>query len=916
MLRRANIRSTSPVSPDSSLAIYPPVCAESLTKSPLNSDALSHKNSATAHCHQPQQQTSCKSGPEIYSGGSHLGVKISFLGATIILLLVLTASAILPRVVDAALIDQPMTGPTAPGWILGGTPLSASLTGNGITDPLNDGWLRLTNNSGNQAGFAYFDTPISLSQGALVQFDYATWGGNGADGYTVFLFDASVPTFDIGASGGSLGYAQKTGIPGISGGYVGIGVDEYGNFADPNEGRYLGPGRTQNTVTVRGPVSSAAPPTGGTQGTQSYPWVATSPNNGPLWTNQVTRPSQTGADYRRVMMRISPAPNPVIDVWIQFGFNQPMTQMISGAAIGAAPPANLKIGYAASTGGSTNFHEIRNLTVEPSGISTSINLGVSKIASVSSITVGSLITYTVIVRNYGPNNITANGVGIVDSIPAEITGVTWNCVPTGAASCGAPSGSGNNLNTTANLPFNTAVTYTIRGTLTNYPGTTLTNTASIIIPSGITDYRSSDDSASVTITVSGSPTGSGNKPLYLYDSTSTPARKLSRTPMTVNAASFVPISRGSTTVSWSLSPVLQSDVTINSGNIPVQLWLATNSGRTYTIPITLRCGATTVASLATGTADLTGTATLFTFNLPRPTTYTCAAGNAWHLDITNAMSAGGGARDVRVYPAPAAGDFSNVKLNSQSVINVNNSDISFHSVAYPGVGPLASVVPGQTVYIRAAVTDPFGSYDITGATLTLRNPSGTIMTPTPIAMSAMTADTPLTATKIFEYLYTVPPAGPTGNWTATVVTTEGTEGIVSDNAQAVMPVLTDATLTVLKTADKGTAKPGDIITYTLLFTNTGGAAASNISVSDVLSPYIAFGTSSYPAEPAPLGPVFDMSGSGTYPTPESPKYFNSSGAEITPTGTYDGAVAKWTIPFTGTLGGGNSFTIKYKTQVK
>ena len=28
-------------------------------------------------------------------------------------------------------------------------------------------------------------------------------------------------------------------MPGISGGYVGIGVDEFGNFANPTEGRYL-----------------------------------------------------------------------------------------------------------------------------------------------------------------------------------------------------------------------------------------------------------------------------------------------------------------------------------------------------------------------------------------------------------------------------------------------------------------------------------------------------------------------------------------------------------------------------------------------------------------------------------------------------------------------------------------------------
>src|SRR5208337_2295031 len=144
------------------------------------------------------------------------------------------------------IINAPMTGSSSSGWVLWGNPNPAILTG-GTIDPAGSGWLRLTDNEGNQTGYAYNTTPFDLSQGLLVQFDYATWGGTGADGYSVYLFDAGVVNpgpgpFNIGAFGGSLGYAQKTGIAGISGGYMGIGVDEYGNFSNPTEGRYLGPG--------------------------------------------------------------------------------------------------------------------------------------------------------------------------------------------------------------------------------------------------------------------------------------------------------------------------------------------------------------------------------------------------------------------------------------------------------------------------------------------------------------------------------------------------------------------------------------------------------------------------------------------------------------------------------------------------
>jgi uncharacterized repeat protein (TIGR01451 family) len=440
----------------------------------------------------------------------------------LVLILIVLGLGLARNASAAIIINAPMTDTNSAGWVLGGGTI---LTGSGAVDPVGQGWLRLTNNTGNQTGYAYNTTPFNLSAGLLIEFDYSTWGGNGADGYSVFLFDANVGAFNIGAFGGSLGYAQKlttsacgnpapANVPGISGGYIGIGVDEYGNFADCGEGRYLsayGNSNTvPNTVTVRGSVVGfGAGAVGQTLSTSSYPWIATSANNGQLWYNGSPRPAQTGPYYRKVRIQISPAPNPVTNVWIAYGYNNPLvyTPMITNQALPAISTSQqLMIGYAGSTGGSTNYHEIRNLIVTDQNTTSAIDLAITK--TFTDITTGSTMTasagdqvrYTIVASNTGPNNITATGVGIQDNIPAGITGVTWTCVGAGGATCAA-SGTGNSINTSANLPMNGYVTYTITGTVGAGAPSVLSNTASLIIPGSITDYNSNDDSATVTVAV-------------------------------------------------------------------------------------------------------------------------------------------------------------------------------------------------------------------------------------------------------------------------------------------------------------------------------------------------------------------------------------------------------------------------------
>jgi uncharacterized repeat protein (TIGR01451 family) len=1277
--------------------------------------------------------------------------------SSLIIIVILTLVISLASPGQAALLDQPMTGATAPGWVIGG---AAYLTASTGVDSPGDGWLRLTEPTGNQSGFAMYDSAFDVSQGVVIQFDYATWGGNGADGYSIYLFDGAynAATFNVGASGGSLGYDKKNVAPvspGLSGGYIGVGIDEFGNFSNPTEGRLGGPGARPNSVAVRGPYDH---PSG------AYFYLGgTAANVGTLWFNQAFRPGQTGIQYRKVVIYLTPVAAPEymrVDVFMQFGYNQPLTYLINTLYTMRPIPNTVKVGYAASTGGSTNYHEIRNLAID--NLPTNINLAIAKTVSSATIAPGGALTYTVTARNYGPNLVTiANNVPIVDTVPAELTGVTWTCAGADGGTCGAASGSGNSINTTATLPFNGAATYTITGTVNpaTPPGTEIVNTATLTPPTGIIDYLPSDNSASVSSTVSsgtisisgnvfndngngvggiayngvldgtealvsrtasggttyyakiyrssdlttalqavtvsttgtftftnipshgtytiilsttnatntfnpsfpsanwiytspidytrsnvittgsnltnqnfglyngsrisgkvikddgfngavanandailnaaevgiagvtmslrdstggttysttttdsngnfvlftntatatlriyenanpagylsvnanvgntggtytiggeyisfaytlygnnatggyrniifsdvpgntftptplsqsgsslapvyfphtfipgsggslnlttfsrsqtwptaiayfrdvncdglydagdtvissafnvfageavcvlvrdtipataangttdvvvtratftftnsvgpvttthdvtdttivalpnlststktvldlnggdvmpgdilrytitltetngntanavtvtdnipanvnaitaasirsfplgatnastyvgtgsnntgflnitginipaggsvtiifevtvsgasgstiansatitvpggvggnpsaptlvvngGSQAGTGNKPLYFYDDIT---YKLSRTPMPTATGVFAQIPRN-TTRSWVLNPALASDVWIDSnGNtIPVQLYLATNNNRNYVIPVTLRCGGTTVATVSR-TLALTGTMTSYTFDLPA-TNFTCNAPNALSIDVRNTESAGTG-RIIYLYPSPSAGNTSNIILPSKSIININNNDVTFHTAPYNGGSSFATTTTGSTIYIRATVSDPFGSYDISGATLILTDPSGVVRigSPTPVAMTQVYDSN--AATKIYQYgPYTIPAGGPAGNWTARVVATEGTEiPAITDYAlQSLLVTLPMPNLLVVKSSQVfsdpingagagAKAIPGAFVDYTIQVTNFGAGAVDN-----------------------------------------------------------------------------------------
>ena len=261
--------------------------------------------------------------------------------------------------------SEDFKGATASGWVLGSansSPFSPILTAASGLDSVGSGWLRMTDLQANEATYARLTTAIPSSNNNItVALDLAMWnqGTSGAaDGMTISLRDASV-AFTPGAFGGSLGYANRTGVDGMAGGYFSLGIDNFGNFSSPTEGRNGGIGFVPNSISTRGPGSGQTGYNylGGTSDLSGAPYSL-----GQLdFPNSTLRPAQGGVDYRQLVFNLDSSSQ--LTVSLKFGASGPLTQVYTADLSGFARPENLELVYTGSTGASQQINEIRNLVV-------------------------------------------------------------------------------------------------------------------------------------------------------------------------------------------------------------------------------------------------------------------------------------------------------------------------------------------------------------------------------------------------------------------------------------------------------------------------------------------------------------------------------------------------------------------------
>jgi uncharacterized repeat protein (TIGR01451 family) len=448
---------------------------------------------------------------------------------------------------------------------------------------------------------------------------------------------------------------------------------------------------------------------------------------------------------------------------------------------------------------------------------------------------GDTLRYTItLIETAG---IAATGVVVTDDVPANVSGFSVASIPGGATNSSSGAGTGANgtgrLNVTGlSVPANGSATvvFTVQVAAGATPGTTIDNTASIDNPGGV---DATPSAGQIIVSQSQIP-GTGTKPLYLWSS----PQRLHRT--SPNVAQAPQTIAEAASVQWTLTPTLSTPVTLAAGPMSVHLWLSeSGSGSSRSLTVTLSNTSLGAIAATSTTTTLSGTAALRSLTFNVPSGVTAPAGSAFRLTIAN-TSNGSGSRDLVVAPFPSVGNYSRVELNSLSVINV--SSLEHYSAAYSGGAVTAAFNRASTVYVRTVVSDPFGSFDISGATITILDPSSTTVVNN-VAMTQV-ADSGA-ATRTYEYAFIVPTNAAAGAWTTRVVAREGTENTVTDlgvgSFNVVMPaLLIQKTSEVISDPLNATANPkripGSVLRYTIAVSNTGQGAidASTLAITDPL----------------------------------------------------------------------------------
>ena len=233
-------------------------------------------------------------------------------------------------------------------------------------------------------------------------------------------------------------------------------------------------------------VSASAPP--------GWTVAATPPPGG---TGQVvfTHPSlpPVPGDFRSVLrdvaaLRALLSDPPIFTLVVQVDAEVPVGTEIQNAASLASPTDPTGPHTATTTVPLVSGFTVGPLAVDP-------DLAITKTDGQTSTAPGASLTYTVVVTNNGPQDVT--GARVTDPVPASLVGVTWTCTASSGSSCPDPASGTGEIDVLVDLLATGTATFTVSGVVDPDATGTLVNQATVTGPSGL-DPNPGNDTATDT----------------------------------------------------------------------------------------------------------------------------------------------------------------------------------------------------------------------------------------------------------------------------------------------------------------------------------------------------------------------------------------------------------------------------------
>jgi fimbrial isopeptide formation D2 family protein/uncharacterized repeat protein (TIGR01451 family) len=441
---------------------------------------------------------------------------------------------------------------------------------------------------------------------------------------------------------------------------------------------------------------------------------------------------------------------------------------------------------------------------------------------------GDVLEYTITLKESAGS--VANNVSIADDMSARVGSLTVVSKPAGSIDTSTTTGGANNTGKLAisgiTVPANGTATVVYQVTIAAAApnASTIDNIAVITNPGG---SNASAVAPQVTVTVP-APVANGDKYLYLRNDSGITSQLRRARP--TNDGTAVAIANGNAFVDWEMYPVVTTDRTLAlpgtiTGNI-VMATAGSNLGTSRTVWVGLytnagtQLGATAVVTVNNATpADKA-----ISFSISSPPTLN--PGQSLYLRIQNRSGTNG--NNIAVYqryaaiPGAPQDPYSYLTFNTTTVIKIDAADV-YAQPASAGNAQRAAYIANDAVYVRATVSDPFGSDDISSVPVTITDPSGATVatgTMTPLADANL-----LDGSRSYEFIFIVPGNAPWGGWTAKITAKEGVEDKVQDVRNVGFVIQGGVSLG--KSWGSG-AKAGDTVSLTIggAITNAAGTSTA------------------------------------------------------------------------------------------